>query len=94
MIAWWTSLSLFMKILWGITLVASLIFVIQSVLTFIGADADAGGIDADFDVSGGDISDADADAPSMSTMTGSSVSTGSALVLYSLTKRSSLPLRD
>ena len=59
MIAWWTSLSLFMKILWGITLVASLIFVIQSVLTFIGADADAGGIDADFDVSGGDISDAD-----------------------------------
>ncbi|MBO4716223.1 MAG: hypothetical protein J5672_09045, partial [Verrucomicrobia bacterium] len=53
MILWWTSLSLFMKILWVITLTASLIFIIQSVMTFIGADAGDGGIDADFD--GGDI---------------------------------------
>lgn len=53
MAIWWTSLSLFMKILWVITLTASLIFIIQSVMTFIGADAGDGGIDADFD--GGDI---------------------------------------
>lgn len=60
MILWWTSLSLFMKILWGITLGASLIFIIQSILTFIGADGADGGIDADFDTDlSGDIQDAD-----------------------------------
>lgn len=53
MILWWTSLSLFMKILWVITLASSLIFIIQSVMTFIGADAGDGGIDGDFD--GGDL---------------------------------------
>ena len=47
MIDWWNSLSLVMKVLWGVTLTASLIFIIQSILTFIGADAD--GIDSDFD---------------------------------------------
>ena len=36
--SWWASLSLIMKILWGVTLAASLVFIIQSVLTFIGAD--------------------------------------------------------
>ena len=46
---WWASLSLVMKILWGVTLAASLIFVIQSILTFIGADAGEGGIDTDMD---------------------------------------------
>lgn len=55
MIEWWSSLSLIMKILWGITLAASLIFVIQTILTFIGAD---GSIDTDFD------SSADMDASS------------------------------
>lgn len=49
-ITWWTSLSLIMKILWGVTLTASLIFVIQSILTFIGADAGEGGIDTDIDI--------------------------------------------
>ncbi|MCQ2147160.1 MAG: hypothetical protein MJZ16_06545 [Bacteroidales bacterium] len=39
-----------MKILWGVTLTASLIFVIESIMTFIGADT--GG---DFDASGADI---------------------------------------
>ena len=48
MIEWWTSLSLFLKILWAITLASSLIFIIQSVMTFIGADAGDGGIDTDF----------------------------------------------
>jgi hypothetical protein len=48
-----------MKILWGVTLAASLIFLIQSILTFIGADGGDGGIDADFD-SGFDTEAADA----------------------------------
>lgn len=58
--AWWTSLSVIMKVMWGITLAASLIFVIQTIMTFLGADAggdfdmDAGGMDADFDASGSD----------------------------------------
>ena len=56
---WWASLSLAMKILWGVTLTASLIFVIQSILTFIGADSGDGGIDADVD-SGFDTEVADA----------------------------------
>jgi len=48
--AWWAGLGLSMKILWGITLTASLIFVIQTILTFIGADADT-----DFDVDAGNL---------------------------------------
>ena len=56
---WWASLSIAMKILWGVTLTASLIFVIQSILTFIGADSGDGGIDADVD-SGFDTEVADA----------------------------------
>lgn len=50
MIAWWTSLSVMMKVLWGITLAASLTFIIQTILTFLGADAD---FNADFDVDAG-----------------------------------------
>ncbi|MBR0223504.1 MAG: NfeD family protein [Bacteroidales bacterium] len=49
MTTWWASLSLVMKILWSVTLAASLVFVIQSILTFIGADAGDGGIDTDID---------------------------------------------
>lgn len=52
MIEWWTTLSTAMKILWGITLSASLIFVIQTILTFLGAD---GSMDADFDAGGVDV---------------------------------------
>ena len=47
--SWLLSLSLAMKILWGVTLAASLVFIIQSIMTFIGADAGDGGIDTDFD---------------------------------------------
>ena len=47
--SWWVSLSVAMKILWGVTLAASLIFIIQSIMTFIGADAGEGGIDTDVD---------------------------------------------
>jgi len=65
MVTWWTSLSLFMKILWGITLASSLIFIIQSVMTFLGADGGEGGIDSDFDA---DIAgDSAADAAEMGT---------------------------
>ena len=38
-----------MKILWGITLAASLIFIIQTIMTFIGADVDSS---LDMDASG------------------------------------------
>ncbi len=59
MIEWWSTLSAVMKILWGITLSASLIFVIQSILTFVGADAD---FNTDFDVDASAIDGTDGDS--------------------------------
>ncbi len=58
MIEWWTSLDLSGKILWAVTLSASLVFVIQTVMTFLGAAGDS-----DFDINtdvdaGGDVPDA------------------------------------
>ena len=57
---WWTALSPIMKVLWAVTLAASLIFLIQTIMTFIGASSDtdlgADGMDADFDAA--DPSDA------------------------------------
>ena len=56
----WNSLDPFMKVIWCITLAASLIFIIQTILTFIGADTDgATDIDASFDT---DVDIADMDA--------------------------------
>ena len=49
MTEWWTSLDLFMKILWCIAIASSLIFIIETILTFIGADVDMD-MDADFDM--------------------------------------------
>ena len=46
----WTSLSPFMKVIWCITLAATLIFIIQTILTFIGADT-GGDFDLDTDFS-------------------------------------------
>ncbi len=43
---WWTSLVAFEKILWGIALIFSAFFVIQTLLTLIGGDSDSFG-DAD-----------------------------------------------
>lgn len=43
---WWNALGLFMQSVWCITLFASLVFVIQTILTFVGMDAD-GGMDVD-----------------------------------------------
>ncbi len=53
---WWESLDLLMKVMWGITLSASLIFVIQSVMTFVGmgGDGEMGDVHTDFDSLSGD----------------------------------------
>lgn len=47
---WWAALSVAMKILWGVTLFASLVFIIQSVMTFLGADSGDMSTDMDVDV--------------------------------------------
>ena len=58
--SWWAGLSLVMKILWGVTLTASLIFIIQSILTFLGADADSDfDVDVDTSMDGSDLSNID-----------------------------------
>ena len=58
--SWWASLSLVMKILWGVTLTASLIFIIQSILTFVGADVDSDfDVDVDTSMDGSDLSNID-----------------------------------
>ena len=60
---WWAGLSLVMKILWGVTLGASLIFIIQSILTFVGADADSDfDVDVDTSLDGSDLSNIDGGA--------------------------------
>lgn len=43
---WWNALGLFMQSVWCITLFASLVFIILTILTFVGMDAD-GGMDVD-----------------------------------------------
>ena len=64
----WNSLSVAMKILWAVTLSASLIFVIQTIMTFLGADADSADFDintdTDFYAGGADVADAGADGAS------------------------------
>lgn len=60
--SWWAELSPVMKILWSVTLTASLIFLIQSILTFIGADADSAAdfdLDVDTSMDGSDLSNID-----------------------------------
>ena len=58
---WWADLSPVMKLLWGVTLTATLIFIIQTVMTFLGADADSTDFDMDVDTSmdGSDLSNID-----------------------------------
>ena len=53
-----------MKLLWGVTLTATLIFIIQTVMTFLGADADSTDFDMDVDTSldGSDLSNIDGGA--------------------------------
>lgn len=58
--SWWAGLSLVMRILWGVTLTASLVFIIQSILTFVGADADSNfDVDVDTSMDGSDLSNID-----------------------------------
>ena len=60
---WWAELSLVMKILWSVTLTASLVFIIQSILTFIGADVDSDfDVDVDTTMDGADLSNIDGGA--------------------------------
>ena len=61
---WWADLSPVMKLLWGVTLTATLIFIIQTVMTFLGADADSTDFDMDVDTSldGSDLSNIDSRA--------------------------------
>ena len=63
MIEWWNSLEPAMKILWAVTLSASLVFVIQTVMTFLGAAGDSDfDINSDFDTDApGDLSDGSVD---------------------------------
>ena len=54
-IEWWNSLDLADKILWAVTLSASLVFVIQTVMTFLGATGDSDfDINTDVDAGGAD----------------------------------------
>ena len=60
---WWAALSPVMKILWGVTLTASLIFIIQTIMTFLGADADSDfDVDVDTSADGSDLSNIDGGA--------------------------------
>lgn len=60
MLELWNSLTPFMKVIWAITLCASLIFIIQTIMTFIGADTDGvSDVDASFDT---DVDMADFDS--------------------------------
>ena len=49
---WWGSLDPFMQTLWGIAIVASAVFIIQSIMTFVGMDSETN-FDGNFD---GDMS--------------------------------------
>ena len=60
---WWADLSPIMKVLWGVTLTASLIFIIQTIMTFLGADADSDfDMDVDTSMDGSDLSNIDSGA--------------------------------
>lgn len=53
---WWTSLDIYLKIMWGIAIPVSIIFVIQMIMTFVGM-GDHGEISGDADT------DADVSVP-------------------------------
>ncbi len=63
MVEWWNSLNVMMRVLWAITLSASLIFIIQSVMTFLGADGGSDfDINSDVDVPDGGLGNLPQDA--------------------------------
>lgn len=49
---WWSGLGLALQVFHGIGILASIILVIQLILTVLGADADAAGFDGDVDFGG------------------------------------------
>ena len=63
MIDWWNSLEPAMKVLWAVTLSASLVFIIQTVMTFLGAAGDTDfDINTDMDTAGpSDVGDGSVD---------------------------------
>ena len=53
---WWGSLDPFMQTLWGIAIFASVVFLIQTIMTFVGMDSDTnfdGDFNGDMSVDGG-----------------------------------------
>jgi hypothetical protein len=46
---WWTSLDLYLKIMWGIAIPMSIVFIIQMIMTFLGM-GDHGDVSADTDM--------------------------------------------
>ena len=46
---WWTSMDLYLQIMWGIAIPVSIIFIIQMIMTFLGL-GDHGDVSADTDV--------------------------------------------
>ena len=69
MILAWAALSAGMKIIWGVTLVASAIFLIQSIATFIGAGGSDIDTDINFDGLDSDVPDAIAGGTDMNLYT-------------------------
>lgn len=69
MILAWAALSAGMKIIWGVTLVASAIFLIQSIATFIGAGSSDIDTDINFDGLDSDVPDAIAGGTDMNLYT-------------------------
>ena len=53
MIEWWTELSLELKIFYGVGIIASMIVVIQILMTLIGFDSDT--FDGGFEIDSADI---------------------------------------
>ena len=52
----WNALDGAQKVFWGVAIVASIVFVIQTIMTFVGldndTDVDSSGLDADEGISG------------------------------------------
>ncbi len=56
MTEWWGAMDLLMKSVWCVAFVTSLVFIIQTIMTFAGMDSD-GGMDVNIDVDGVDGGD-------------------------------------
>lgn len=61
---WWSSLDIFMRSLWGITIFATLVFIIETIMTFVGMDSDIDvGTDVSFDTDTSGDASADTSHP-------------------------------